>query len=288
MSKPVILSADSTCDLGPELKEELGVHFYPFHIIWRGGQYQDNVDITTDEIFAGYFEDGSLPQTSAINEREYIDYFQPFIDSGYEVVHLNLGSAISSAHENALKAAGKLPGVYTIDSQNLSTGISLQLLAAARWVEEGFSAAEVANRVEGMRLRVRSSFILDTLDFMAAGGRCPSIMAHVTKALSFRPQIVVNNADGSMRVGRLYRGSLKRVLGKYVDDTLAQFPDVKSDHAFITHTATDEVAEGVREHVAAMGLFENIHVTRASCTIGSHCGPNTLGILFVTKNASAT
>lgn len=286
MGHRIILSADSTCDLGPELKSKLNVHYYPFHIIWREGDYQDNVDITTEEIFAGYREDGSLPKTSAINTQEYLDYFRPFVEEGYEVVHLNLGSAISSAHENAKAAAAQLPGVCVVDSCNLSTGIALQLIYAAQWIEEGYDASEVAAKVQSMQKNVRSSFVLDTLDFMAAGGRCPSIMAHMTKALSFHPQVNVNNADGSMKIGKLYRGQIEHVYMKYVSGMMALYPKVKRDHVFVTHTANDDAAEKVVSLLEEIADFENIYVTKASCTIGSHCGPGTLGVLFVTEDAT--
>lgn len=284
MGKPVVLSADSTCDLNEELKEQLHVHYYPLHIIWHGHDYLDNVDITTDEIFAGYYDDGSLPKTAAVNTQEYLEHFKQFVDEGCEVVHLNLGSSLSSSYEHACEAASQLGGVHVVDSQNLSTGIGLELIYAARWIEEGKSAAEVAALVEGMRQRVHSSFVLDTMDFLAAGGRCPSIMAHVGKALKLRLQINVNNADGSMRVGKLYRGSMKRVLAKYTRDTLAKYSDIVHDHIFVTTTGTLELAQEVADLVRTLGPFEHIHLTKASCTIGSHCGPNCLGVLFVTES----
>ena len=282
----IILSADSTCDLGDELKARYHVHYYPFHIIYRGHSYQDNVDIRPEQIFAGYYEDGSLPKTSAINVQEYLDYFGPFVQAGYEVIHFNLGAALSSAHEHALAAAKQLGHVYPIDSQSLSTGIGQQVIRAGRLIEAGLSATEVVRRAEELRGHVHASFVIDTMDFLAAGGRCPSLLAHVGKMLSCKPEILVSNADGSMKLGKLHRGKLRHVLPRYVQATLERYPDIICDDVFITHSGiAEEHIAVVREQLQQQLSIERIHVTQASCTISAHCGPNTLGILFVTESA---
>ena len=286
MSK-IILSADSTCDLGDELKGRYDVHYYPFHIIFKGQDYQDNVDIFPETLHKAYYEDKSLPQTSAINVQEYVDYFAPFVEQGYEVIHLNLGSAISAAHEHCKIAASKFERVYAIDSQSLSTGIALQIIRAGDLIEAGWSAKDIVAEIESMRGRTHASFILDTLDFMAAGGRCPSVLAFASSALSLKPEIVVDNADGSMSMGKIYRGKLERVLEKYIRATVAKYPDIICDHIFLTHSGVDDaVCQKMKALVEELLPAENIHITQASCTIASHCGPGTLGILFVTETPS--
>ena len=222
--RKVLLSADSTCDLSPELKERYHVHYYPFHVIFRGVDHLDNVDIHPEDIFAGYREDGSLPKTSAINVQEYLDYFAPFVEQGYDIVHLNLGAALSSAHVHAVEAARQLGHVYAIDSRNLSTGIGQLVIRAGRMIEQGMGAEEVARHVEELRGHVHSSFVLDTMDFLAAGGRCPQLLAYVGKMVKFHPSIVVDNTDGSMSLGKLYRGKPARDAGElhYLEPLRAQ------------------------------------------------------------------
>lgn len=286
--RKVLLSADSTCDLSPELKERYHVHYYPFHVIFRGVDHLDNVDIRPEDIFAGYREDGSLPKTSAINVQEYLDYFAPFVEQGYDIVHLNLGAALSSAHVHAAEAARQLGHVYAIDSRNLSTGIGQLVIRAGRMIEQGMGAEEVARHVEELRGHVHSSFVLDTMDFLAAGGRCPQLLAYVGKMVKFHPSIVVDNTDGSMSLGKLYRGKPARVLPHYAADTLGRYHDLELDDIFITHSGIEgQLVELVRAAIEEHAHFERIHVTQASCTISSHCGPNTLGILFTTKSACA-
>lgn len=282
--RKIILSADSTCDLGDELKEKYQVHYYPFHIILEGKDYQDNVDITPGDIFQRYYEKKVLPKTAAINVEEYVNYFRPFVEQGYEVVHLNLGSTLSSAHQNCMLAARELEGVYPVDSGNLSTGIGHLVLDAGEMIKEGLGAEEIAGKLNQRKNLVHSSFILDTLKFMSAGGRCSNVMALGANLLNIKPCIEVNNKDGSMDVGKKYRGSLKKVLPLYVKDKLQEYQGICTDKIFITHSGIDqEYIELVKEAIQEEKEFQNIYVTRASCTISCHCGPNTLGILFETK-----
>lgn len=282
--RKIILSADSTCDLGDELKEKYQVHYYPFHIILEGKDYQDNVDITPGDIFQRYYEKKVLPKTAAINVEEYVNYFRPFVEQGYEVVHLNLGSALSSAHQNCMLAARELKGVYPVDSGNLSTGIGHLVLDAGEMIKEGLRAEEIAGKLNQRKNLVHSSFILDTLKFMSAGGRCSNVMALGANLLNIKLCIEVNNKDGSMDVGKKYRGSLKKVLPLYVKDKLQEYQGICTDKIFITHSGIDqEYIELVKKAIQEEKEFQNIYVTRASCTISCHCGPNTLGILFETK-----
>ena len=288
--RKVILSADSTCDLSEELKDRYDVHYYPFHILLEGKDYQDNVDIHVDQIYQAYYDRKTLPQTAAINVGEYADYFRPWVEQGYDVIHFCLGGALSSAQKNCVLASREpeLAGhVFPIDSRSLSTGIGLQVLEAGDRIQAGMSAAEIAQAMEQIVPHCHASFILDTLEFMKAGGRCSSVVAFGANLLRLKPCIEVDNTDGSMHVGKKYRGTLEKVLPQYVRDKLAQYPNVKRDHLFITYSTIDpSYVELVRKTVEDVMDFWEIHVTNASCTIASHCGPNTLGILFETSPLS--
>lgn len=283
--RKVILSADSTCDLGEELKARYDVQYYPFHVILEGKDYQDNVDIHIENIFQAYYDRKALPRTAAINVEEYVEYFRPWVDQGFDVLHFCLGGALSSAQRNCVLAARELGGhVFPIDSCNLSTGISLQIIEAGERIRAGMPAAEIAQAMKEIIPHCHASFILDTLEFMRAGGRCSTIVAVGANLLALKPCIEVDNSDGSMHVGKKYRGNLKKVLPQYVRDKLTQYDRIKRDHLFITYSSIDpSYVELVRQAVLDVMDFKEIHVTTASCTIASHCGPNTLGILFETE-----
>lgn len=284
MGKKIILSADSTCDLGEELQKRYDVSFYPYHIVLDGKQYSDSVDIQPDDIYEAYRQKGVLPQTSAINMSEYYDYFKKWTDEGYEVIHLNLGAALSSSYQNCRAAAGELEGVYPINSCSLSTGIGLQVIEAAERIERGMSAADIANEVSALTSKCHASFILDTLEFMRAGGRCSTIAALGANLLKLKPCIEVDNASGAMGMGKVYRGNLDKVLVQYTEDQLARYDNIKKDRAFITHSGISrERINLVHDLLKSRNIFKEIYITRASCTISSHCGPNTLGVLFMTE-----
>ena len=283
----VIISADSTCDLSPEQRERHQVRSFPFHIEFRGRDHLDNIDITPQVLFDGFYEDKSLPQTGACSPEAYRQHFAELVADGSQVIHFNLGSALSSAYENANAAAADMEGVYVIDGKSLSTGIGLQVLAACRMRDAGMSAADIAREAAELHSRSHASFVLDTLEFLAAGGRCPTLVAYLGGKLSCRPGILVDNQSGAMKVGKLYRGKQEKVLERYVSDTLARYPDIVKDEIFVTHSGvSDEIADAVRRMLEERG-FQNIYTTTASCTISSHCGPGTLGILFMTETPSA-
>lgn len=284
MDKPIILCADSTCDLGPELKEKYQVHYYPFHVILDGKTYSDGVDLMPDQIYEVYRERKILPKTAAINIAEYLEFFKQWTDQGYEVVHLTLGSGLSASYNNCRLAAQELPGVYAVDSRSLSTGSGLLVLEAAERIAAGMPAEQVAREVQDLTAKVNASFVIDTLEFLYKGGRCSALQMLGANVLRLKPCIEVDNRSGSMDVGKKYRGSLDKCLEQYVKDRLEGRDDIVEKRIFITHSGiSEERIALVKRLVEQYGHFGEILVTRAGCTISSHCGPNTLGVLFIEK-----
>ena len=281
----IILGADSTCDLDEELKERYHVNYFPLHINLNGKDYLDNVTITPEEIYQEYYDHKVLPKTAAVNVQEYIEHFRPWVEDGYEVIHVNLGHALSSSYQNCCLAAQELGHVHVIDSCNLSTGTGLTVVAAGKMIEEGLDAETIAEKLRGGTSRRHASFILDTLTFLSAGGRCSSVTAFGANMLKLKPCIQVDNRDGSMAVGKKYRGALDKVLVKYAKDELARYSDINTDLLFITHSGIpQDYIDLVKKTVEDTIPFKEIHITKASCTISCHCGPNTLGILFETNS----
>ena len=280
----VLITADSTCDLGETFREHYQLHYYPYHISLDGKEYTDGIDIVPEDLYRAYREKKILPKTAAIGISEYLDFFRPFVEQGYEVVHFNLGSALSSACQNCFLAAEELGHVYPVDSRSLSTGIGLQVIAAAEMARSGMSAPEIQQEAKKLADRSHASFILDTLEFMHAGGRCSAVAALGANLLKLKPCIEVHpEKNGAMLVGKKYRGDLHKVLVQYTKDVLNR-DDLLLDRVFITHSGIpQEYIDLVRETVIQCADFREISITQASCTISCHCGPNTLGVLFLTK-----
>lgn len=280
----IILSADSTCDLTEELRNKYQVSTMPYHIHLEGKDYIDNVDITPDVLYQAYRERKALPKTAAVNTYEYVEYFKQWTAEGCAVIHFCLGSALTSSYQNARLAAEELENVYVIDSGNLSSATGLQVMDCRGMIDDGKEPEEIYRYFTENRQRYHASFVVDTLEFLRAGGRCSAVAAFGANLLNIKPSIEVDNTNGSMEVGKKYRGKLERVLAQYVKDKLAQYQDIVTDKIFITHSGIeDSCIETVSKTIEETLPFEHIYVTVASCTISSHCGPGTLGILFATE-----
>ncbi|NLI53145.1 MAG: DegV family protein [Clostridiales bacterium] len=289
----ILLSADTPCDIGDELKARYHVSLYPLHIILDGKQYTDGVDITSAELYEAWWKHKLLPSTAAINPEEYESYFCPFLKEGFEIIHISLGSGLSSSCQNAQIAAETLKtagNVYVIDSCSLSTGFGLLVCEAGERIKAGMPAKKIVEEVTALSFDTRASFILDTLEFMRAGGRCNSITQIGAALMNLKPTILVkNDRQGSMVVGKKYMGKLAPSLMKYVDDQLKDRTDLVLERVFVTHSGMDDpsIIDRVVARIRELQPFREIFVTQASCTISAHSGPNTLGVLFLTKPGSA-
>lgn len=286
MSNKVIITADITCDLNKTLEEKYDVKVMPLHIVIGGKTYEDWVDITPEELYQIFYDTKELPHTTAVSVGEYIDFFRPYINQGYDVVHFSLGSKLSVTHQSSVLAADEFPGrAFSVDSCNLSTGSGLLVIKACEMRDQGKSAKEIYDAVTAMTPKSHASFVVDRLDFLHAGGRCSTIAMLGANMLSLKPSIEVQNQNGgAMVVGKKYRGKYDKVLLQYMEDTLNKYDNIDTDRVFVTHAgAEQQYVDAVVKAVKEKKIFKEVYVTRASCTISSHCGPNTLGVLFMTK-----
>lgn len=287
--RKILLSADTPCDIGPELKERYQVSLFPLHIILDEKQYTDGLDITAAEIYRAWWDHKLLPRTAAINPEEYVAYFTPLLEQGFDIIHISLGSGLSSCNQNAKIASDLLADkgrVFVIDSCSLSSGFGLLVCEAGERIKSGMPAEQIVSEVTALVPFTRASFILDTLEFMRAGGRCSSMTQISAAMLNIKPTILVkNDRQGSMVVGKKYIGKLESAIMKYVEDQLKGRTDIVLDRVFITHSLLDDpsLTERVAKKIKGFQPFKEIFETDASCTISSHCGPNTLGVLFLVK-----
>lgn len=286
MSRKILVTADSTCDLNKEMRDRFEIETIPLHIIYGDESFDDSVNIQPEDIIKRYRENKQLPKTAAVSTWEYMERFKKYVDDGFEIIHINIGSSISSSYQNCVAAANELGHVYPIDSQNLSAGTGLLACKAHDLiVSTEMSASEIAEAVKSSVPKVHTSFIIDNLEFLRAGGRCSTLAMLGANLLSLKPCIEVNNDDGaSMTVGKKYRGKLEKVLVDYTKEQLSQYSDFDTKRILIVRTdVSDEITSSVCEVIKEFNIFEEIHITRASCTITSHCGSGTLGVIFMTK-----
>ena len=273
------ISADSTCDLSPEIIEKYDITITPLSIVVGDQTFKDGVDITPRDVFRFVDEENKSCNTTAVNLYEYQRHFQKFASQYEAVIHICIGSGFSSCYHNASLAAQDFSNVYVVDSMNLSSGSGHLVYDAALMASEGMEPQEIFEKLQALVPKIEASFVIDRLDYLAKGGRCSSITAQSARILRLKP--CINVIDGKMTVGRKYRGSFEKALQGYVRDRLENRNDIDYSRIFITHpSCKPEIVALVRETIQQYGDFQEIIETRAGCTVSNHCGPNTLGILF--------
>lgn len=282
--KKVLITRDSTSDLPPEIVEKLNIKTIPLVVNLGDNSYQDGIDITPDDIYKYHEEHGVLPKTSAANVDDMLNFFKPYVDEGYAIVHFTISSSMSSTYQNSCIAADEYDDVYVVDTKNLSTGEGLLIMKAAEWAAEGLSAKEVYDKVNELIPNVDASFVIDSLEYLHKGGRCSALAALGANLLKLKPCIEVK--DGSMGVSKKYRGKYSETLKQYVADRLGDYSDIDLSRVFVTHAGCDpEIVQQVVDQVKATAPFSELIISRAGCTISAHCGANTLGVLYIRKSA---
>ncbi len=276
------ITTDSTCDLPASLLEEYDITVFPLGIVKAGKLYHDGVDIRTADIAAHVDAGGEITTTNAVNAADYEDAFRILMEKYDAVIHLNIGSGFSCCCQNAKLAAEEVPEVYVVDSENLTVGHGLMVLAAADAAREGKSVTEILNLLEGMVPRLETSFVLDRLDYMKKGGRCSAVTALGANLLKLHPCVDV--IQNKMSVTKKYRGTMAKVVADYLRDRLQNRTDLDFRRVFLVDTCPgDELAGIAREILKEDGRFGEILEAKAGCTIFCHCGPNTLGLILLRK-----
>ena len=283
--KAVRIIADTTCDLSVELKEKYQIKTFPLHIHLGDKEYSYGIDISPDDIYRWSDENKATPKTSAISPAEANDVLSAALQDAESVICFCISDQMSSTGNVLRLAARELEvedKVFVVDSKSLSTGIGLQIIEAAIMAEQGMAASEIVEKIQEMRERVRASFVVDTLTYLHRGGRCSGLAALAGGALKLHPLISV--VDGKMLPGKKYRGKMNRVIIEYVKDMETELKNAKEDRVFITHSGCeDEILEAVKAEITSLGHFKEILITRAGSVITSHCGPGTLGVLFIAE-----
>lgn len=275
----VKITTDSTADLGPYF-EQFGVDSLPLAVSLGEKTFYDNVTVFPSDIYAHVDKTGILPKTAARSVEDFKDFFKTFLDRGDEVVHIDISHKMSVTNENARKAAEELGGVYVVDSLSLSTGTGLLVLYACDLAAAGLPAKEIAEKTAARAPFVQASFVVDTMQYLKKGGRCSGIVSLAATVLRIKPTILVR--DGEMIVGRKYMGSFDKIITKYVENILSDFPNPDDTRVFITHSsASDFAVEAVHKKLEEIAHFKDILVTVAGSTITSHCGKGTLGVLYI-------
>lgn len=281
----VKIISDSTCDLSKELIEKYEINIIPLHVLLGEEEYEDGRSITPDEIYKWSDENKATPKTSAPSITTVTEMFESCTEDGSELVCFSVSDKMSTTGNVMRMTAEELEmenRISVIDSANLSTGVGLLVLKAADMAREGKTAKEIVEEIEQLKPRVCASFVVDTLTYLHRGGRCSGLAALAGGALKLHPKIVVEN--GGMSPTKKYRGTISKVIMSYVKDMEESLRNALQERVFITHSGCDtSVVEEVYKYLESLNIFEEILITRAGGVISSHCGPGTLGVLFIEK-----
>lgn len=276
------MTADSTCDLTPELIRKYKIGIAPLSVIIEGEVFHDGVDVTPRDIFRAA-EAGKSVRTAAVNTYEYREFFSEQLKDCDQLVHVCLGSGFSSCYSDAVEASREVSNVFVVDSRNLSTGSGLLVLEGIRMILDGEEDGKViAETLQAKTELVNCSFIVRTVDYLRRGGRCTGLEALGAKMLHIRPSIVVQ--DGKMHPGEKYRGRYEHYLKHYIEDLLENDSNIDFQRVFVVHSPSEEgLVRFAIDTVKSYGLFREVTETMAGCTICTHCGPDTLGLIFMRK-----
>ena len=281
----VKIISDSTCDLSPELLARYEIDILPLHILLGDQEFEDGKNITPNQIYAWSDANKTTPKTSAPAMADAIELFRPYVTAGREIVCFSISSSMSTSGNVMRLAAEELGAsgqITVIDSANLSTGIGLLVVEAAIMAKKNRTASEIVSEIEKLKPNVRASFVVDTLTYLYRGGRCNAVAAMAGGVLKLHPKIVVE--DGAMNASKKYRGKIASVILSYVKDMEKDLKNARQERVFITHSGCDrEIVETVRTYLKNLGIFEEILETRAGGVVSSHCGPGTLGVLYISK-----
>lgn len=277
----IAITAESTVDLTEEIKKDYDIKTVPFTILLGEQTYKDG-EISPEKIFEFVKDTKKLPKTSAVNEYQYDEFFLEILKNYDAIIHFTLSSEMSSAYNNAVASASKLKNVFVVDSRSLSTGIALLAIKARTMVEDGFSPEQIVSNCEKLTEKVQASFVINSLDFLYKGGRCNALQRFGANLLKLKPCITVK--DGKMGVCKNYRGKWTECLKLYYHDILSSYKNIDKEQVFITYTtAPSEIVDYLKECLVLDG-FKKIFVTTAGGTVTSHCGENTLGVLFISND----
>lgn len=290
MSNKVIIVTDSTVDLSKEIVEKFDIKVLPLHVVFDEKSYRDGIDISNSELFEKINATGIMPKTQGAAPGDFINFFEPYIEQGYDIFYVGIGQDLSCTYRSAYLAAETFDEgrIYLSDSKNLSTGIGLLVLKAAKLRNQGKSAKEIKEEIDKIVPNVKSQFVVESLDFLHRGGRCSGAAKFFGTMLRLRPLIVVRN--GKLGVGKKIIGSVKKALGVMIDLFLADLDNIDPDCVFITGVLSESSNEYIKSKIMTDEVkkhIDNYYVTEAGSVISSHCGPGTVGILYIVKDANS-
>lgn len=281
---PVMISTDSVCDLPEYLVNKYRIAVIPFYVVTDGGEFTDGAEIETDSILS-YMYDNKDKHVSSMPPREedYEEYFAEQLTKAQYIVHLSMAQNTGKAYENALEASKTFDNVYVVDSGNLSGGLGLLVLHAALRASEGLTADAVAEDAERTRDRIKTSFVLDSTEYLARSGRIPQKLSTVCCNLLLHPVMVMK--DSTMKLNRIVIGTRDFIRRKYIRSSLKVMGEIDRDTLFIAYSGmTRDELDKIEDQVKNTMRFRRVIFQKASPATSTNCGPGCFGMSFMMED----
>ena len=283
----IMITTDSSCDIPKEVLSKRGIMHIGINVTLGSNEYTDGENITPNDIFEYVKINKKLPKTAALSEDQYTRFFKDALKQADKIIHIGLGSKISSQYDHSIQAAATFGGkVRVIDSASLSSGVGLLVLAADDLVKEGKDFDEIIDIISKRAQKIQASFIIQDVEFLYRGGRCSGMALLGANLLKIKPRIQL--IDGKMVPYGKPRGKMEAVLRQYVDNVLEEFNTPDTTRCFIVHTYLEpNIVAEIVDYVKSKNIFKDVIEAYAGATITSHAGKGTLGLMYINDGESA-
>jgi len=266
---------DSTADLPPHLAEELGITVVPVYVRFGDKVYRDQVDISEDEFYHRLLHDHIHPSTTQPSPQDFVDVYRNLAEQADGIISIHVSSKLSGTYNSALlgkELVEKECPIEVIDSQVLTMGLGQLVIAANTIAESGKSLQQVVEEVKQMIPSIHVLGLLDTLKYLALGGRIGKVQALLGSVLSVKPMLTIK--DGELVPAGRFRSRAKGIDRLF--DFVKNAVDIQ-DLAIVYNTTPDE-AQALVGRMASMFPKERIRLAKLGPALGVHAGPD---ILFV-------
>jgi DegV family protein with EDD domain len=268
---------DSTADLPPGLAEELGITVVPVYLRFGDEVFHDGVDISADEFYRRLLHDPIHPSTTQPSPQDFIDAYKELVQEADGIISIHVSGKLSGTCNSALRgkeAVAKDCPVEVIDSQIVTMGLGQLAIAANTLARSGKSLQQVAAEVKQMIPRIHLLALLDTLKYLALGGRIGKMQALLGSVLNVKPMLTLK--DGVLApVGRV------RSRAKGIDvlfDFVKNAADIQ-DLAVVYNTTPDE-AQALVGRLGSVFPEERIRLAQLGPALGVHTGPGILCVVY--------
>jgi len=268
----VRIVTDSTADIPPSIAEALDINTIPVYVRFGRHVYRDIIDISHDELYTRLANDPIHPTTSQPSPNDFATVYRQLLQPGDEIVSIHVSAKLSGTYNAALQGRKLVEGnrIEIFDSGSLSMGLGLTVMAAARLAKAGKGLAAVLAEVKAAISQSRASGLLDSLKYLAKGGRVGKAKALVGGLLNVKPLLVIK--DGELHpsgLARNRRRGLERLF-QYIKNS----PGLRE--VAIVYTTAPEEAQELKERLAAVLDKSRVYISQLGPALGVHGGPGTL------------